>query len=201
MLRKKKVEEQSYAKRAARYGLTASRIFLQDLVDFISYIMTPSTSHRYMGWSEYKDIKEKQARREKLEYLYYLQRRKLIITKKIGEKLMVRLTAKGWQQALRDRIKCTRALCANGICMVVWDVPESERYVRDTLRKILRECRFNMIQKSVWSTNKDVVNELCALLQGAKLDRWVRIIIGNELNQSALRRAVTRFAVRRELKK
>ncbi len=76
--------------------------------------------------------------------------------------------------------------------MVVFDVPESERHVRDTLRWILSECGFSMLQRSVWMTDKDVVEPLCALLQGANLDRWIRIIVGTEFKQSFIKNVVLR---------
>lgn len=160
------------------------------------------------GWhpisiGEYEDRLIEQEWRERKERIQYLRERKWIETKKIGEKLIVRLTAKGWQQILRDHIRCTRVQCKKGMCiLVIFDVPESERHVRDTLRWILSECGFNMLQKSVWYTNKDVIEPLCALLQGAKLDKWVRLIVGNELHQSFLKTTVLRAqALKRSIMK
>ncbi|MDO8505011.1 MAG: CRISPR-associated endonuclease Cas2 [bacterium] len=181
-----------------RYGLNASRIFLSDLASLMGHVAYAAGHNRSMGWAEYEDMRDRQLRREEREQLRYLQRKKFVETKRVGEKLMVRLTGKGWQQALRDKIKCTRSVCKDGICIVIFDVPESERHVRDALRWILSECGFTMLQKSVWMTNKDVVEELCALLQGAKLDRWVRILIGNELRRSAMRRIVIKLKAKRK---
>ena len=153
--------------------------------------------HYSMGWEEYEDRKESKRAYEEREWLRALERYKCIETKRIGEKLMVRLTAKGWQQALRDKIRCAPNARAGGeICIVIFDVPESERRVRNILRYILRECQFTMLQKSVWISKKDVLTELCALLQGAKLERWIRIITGQEQTVSLLRRSTTRFRAR-----
>jgi phenylacetic acid degradation operon negative regulatory protein len=45
----------------------------------------------------------------------------------------------------------------NGIWyMLIFDVPESERHYRDTLRKFLKQLRMGCLQKSVWITPRDI---------------------------------------------
>ena len=39
--------------------------------------------------------------------------------------------------------------------MVIFDIPESERWKRQKFRSVLREFQFKQIQKSVWSTSLD----------------------------------------------
>lgn len=172
---------------------------LQDIASVVGYIMEGG----YGGFAEYEDQKERQRAYnasqlayEEREYLRLLERNKFIKTKRIGEKLMVRLTKKGNLQALRDKIRYTKQHCNRGICIVVFDVPESEKHVRNELRRILAECGFTMLQKSVWYTDKDVLSELCALLQGSNLDEWVRIIVGDEIHTTAIKRAIVRMKIR-----
>ncbi len=164
-----------------KQGIAVSRVILGEIASAVGWVMMPGNYG--MGWAEYEDRKARQREYEEREWLRDLKRRKLIETKRMGEKLMVRLTARGWQQALRDRIKCTRKKCNAGVCFVIFDVPESERRVRDTLRAVLSDCGFTMVQKSVWMTRKDVLEPLCALLQGANLQQWVRIMVGSEVKQ------------------
>lgn len=173
----------------AEYALSPARAFLHELLLFTGAMS---------GWhpisiAEYEDKLERQEWREKQERLRDLNRRKWIEIRKIGDRLMVRLTARGWQRALRDAIRCSKGVCQAGIVIVIFDVPETERWVRDTLRDILKSCDFEMLQKSVWMSRKDVHEPLCALLQGAKLDRWVRIIVGRELKTSAIGRTKIRL--------
>ena len=198
---KKKAKQIAPAKQVLLQGLSVSRAFLQSVASLMGYVAYAAGHNRNMEWAEYEERQERKRRFEEREYLRYLERQKLIATKRIGEKLRVRLTAKGWQQAMRDKIKCTRTICKSGICVVIFDVPESERNIRDTLRWILKECGFEMIQKSVWATDKDILDELCALLQGANLGRWVRILVGNELKHSIMRRAITRLNTARKHRK
>lgn len=193
MPRRKKTKPISKLKRVARKFepiLTPGREALHELLLFTGAM----SGWHPMSIAEYEDRLYAQEIREKRDWLKYLEERKWVERKKIGEKLIVRLTAKGWKQAMRDRIRCTRVKCKSGVCLVVFDVPESERYVRDVLRDILQGCGFTMLQKSVWMTDKDVVEPLCALLQGVKLNRWVRIIVGNELRQQFLKNAMLRMS-------
>lgn len=183
----------SRVKKYLKYGLSSGRVFLHDLASAVGWIMM--RGHYGMGWAEYEERQERRDAYKEREWLRMLMRQKCIETKRIGTTLMVRLTAKGWQQAMRDKIRCTpRERKGGSICIVVFDIPESERHVRNALRHILKECRFTMLQKSVWVTRKDVVSELCALLQGAKLDQWVQILTGQTLKTSFIRRSATRIA-------
>lgn len=199
MLEKKQTLQKPSKKQYLKYGLSVGRIILQEVATTIEWIMKPG----YGGWCEYQDnlerqrqYEERQRRYEEKEWIRSLKHRKFIETKRVGKKLMIRLTKKGWQQALRDKIKCTRACCKKGICIVIFDVPESEKHTRNALRNVLAQCGFIMLQKSVWYTDKDVLKELCALLQGAGLEKWVKIIIGDEVQSSAIGRASTRLITR-----
>lgn len=190
---KKQQKQSSRQKIMLQQGIALSRILLGELASAVGWIMMQG--HYNMGWVEYEDRKARQRAYEEREWLRDLKRRKLVETKRIGEKLMVRLTERGWQQALRDRIKSTHIKCKGGICIVIFDVPESERRVRDTLRAVLADCGFSMVQKSVWMSDKDVLKPLCALLQGANLRKWVRVMVGNEIRQSFVRRTSTRLGI------
>ena len=161
--------------------MAASRVLLGEMAGKVGWIMM--RGHYGMDWAEYEDRRARKRLYEEREWMRDLERRKLIRTKRIGEKLMVRLTEKGWQQALRDRIKTTSKDHKGGNCIAIFDVPESERRVRDALRRMLSECGFTMVQRSVWMSGKDVLEPLCALLQGAHLDQWVRIIVGSEVTR------------------
>lgn len=181
-----------------KQGIAASRIVLGEIASAAGWVMEGG----YGSWAEYEDRQARQLSYEQREWLRDLERRKLVEVKRTGDKLMTRLTAKGWQQALRDRIKGTHRQCREGICLVIFDVPESQRRVRNTLRLVLADCGFSMVQKSVWMTRKDVLNPLCALLQGANLQQWVRIVLGNEVKQLLPQRTFTRIKehTRRQVK-
>ncbi|MBI4135275.1 CRISPR-associated endonuclease Cas2 [Candidatus Uhrbacteria bacterium] len=142
-----------------------------------------------MEFAEHQDKKRRQLLKEQRQYLHYLKRQELIEMKKIGERLEVRLTEKGWAEALRNNIKSTTKRCKNGVCyFVIFDVPEKERRVRNTLRDFLKECGFKKIQHSVWMTDREVLKSLQALLQRRKLEQWIRIVSGNIVASSVIDR-------------
>lgn len=176
-----------------RKGLRLSRACLQELASKLQWAFSPKN---YLNYGLYEDIKRRQRLKEEREYLRYLQRRKLIETKKIGQRLMVRLTDRGWTAALRDKVKCTQACRKSGFCFVTFDIPEKERLVREELRYFLKECGFQRLQDSVWMTNRDVIEPLKELLQRRKLEKWIRIIVGDIVSASPLDRLAIRKIMR-----
>lgn len=58
----------------------------------------------------------------------------------------------------------------NGIWyVIIFDVPESERAYRDTLRRVLKRMRMGCLQKSVWVTPRDIRPEYDDLEQAANI--------------------------------
>ena len=185
----------SRVKQYLKWGLNASGMLLQEMASVAGWIMM--RGHYNMGWAEYEEREERRHAYKERECLRLLARHKFLETKRVGDTLMVRLTEKGWQQALRDKIRCTKQYCKdNGCIVVVFDVPESEAYIRRALRQVLFECGFTMLQKSVWTTRKEVLKDLCALLQGANLEQWVRILSASEIRLGVIKRMATRTRAR-----
>lgn len=52
---------------------------------------------------------------------------------------------------------------------LIFDVPETERTYRDTLRRLLRRMRMGCLQKSVWITPRDIRPEYADLEKGAAI--------------------------------
>lgn len=129
-------------------------------------------SAEYRKWMEWKAWKRERRR------IYYLKRRRLIETKLLGERMMIRFTEPGTRQFLRDRLMSVREKCPYGDCLVVFDVPEIERRNRDLFRRFLRDCEFKMLQKSIWITDKDVSRLLTAFVQQNRLTPWIHIFVG-----------------------
>ncbi len=164
-------------------GLTYAR---DELLEFSKEMVHAFSRHNYMPFAEYEDIQRRIVRKEERARLYELKRRKWIETKTIGNRVVARLTEQGWQQALRERIRVETKKCAEGVCIVIFDIPEKERFVRNLLRTYLKEWGFKKIQHSVWLTDKDILKPMMLLLQRRNLDRWIRIIKGTILTSSFL---------------
>jgi len=59
----------------------------------------------------------------------------------------------------------------NGIWYtLIFDVPETERHYRDTLRKFLKQLRMGWLQKSVWITPRDIRPEYDDLEKSASVN-------------------------------
>jgi flagellar biosynthesis regulator FlaF len=60
--------------------------------------------------------------------------------------------------------------------VVVFDVPESERHLRDVLRYNLKELGFVMMQMSVWAYPFDVFDELEILIPDIRKHEWIKLM-------------------------
>lgn len=92
-----------------------------------------------------------------------------------------RLTDKG-----RHRVKLykPKRLEAGAFLLVVFDVPEDERYKRQHLRDLLKELSFKKIQQSVWATEYDHRDYLKAEIKEYKLEKYVQIFEAVSLKTS-----------------
>ena len=163
--------------------LTDARYALQEFAEMMEWAMS---RNNYMEFAQYQDWQHRKFLKEEREWLYELKRRKWIETKTIGKRVMACLTEHGWQQVLRDQIRYEKKKCANGVCIIIFDIPENKRHIRNHLRLFLKECGFTKLQHSVWMTDKDVTQPLLLLLQCRKLDQWIRIVQGTVLKSSFL---------------
>lgn len=60
--------------------------------------------------------------------------------------------------------------------IVVFDIPEKKRVVRDILRGRLKLWGFTNWQKSVWATKKNLTNKLRNLIKELGIEEWVLVI-------------------------
>lgn len=60
--------------------------------------------------------------------------------------------------------------------VVVFDIPEGKRLVRDILRSRLKLWGFNQWQKSVWASKKNITTKLRNFIKELGIDDWVLVI-------------------------
>lgn len=65
--------------------------------------------------------------------------------------------------------------------LVVFDIPESERYKRRVFRLLLRELKFRMVQQSVWVTDYECQDMLAAEIDALKIEKYVQTYEAVEL--------------------
>ena len=60
--------------------------------------------------------------------------------------------------------------------IVIFDIPESKRRVRDLFRRRLKEWKFRVWQKSVWIIKRNVTEKLRKLIAELEINQWVAVI-------------------------
>ncbi len=98
----------------------------------------------------------------------------------LDEARIPRLTQTGQLRLQRYRPKKLKS----AKLMVVFDIPESERNLRQRLRTVLREFKFEQIQKSVWVSQYDCLSYVEAELQHSQLDEYVVIYEAVQLHRN-----------------
>lgn len=115
--------------------------------------------------------------RESLRSNYYrLIKKGLIKTDEAG---IPRLTNKGERKI---KLYKPKKLGGDARILLTFDIPEVERRKRNRLRTILRELRFEQIQKSVWSTDYDVIKYLQVEVRENNLQKYINVYESSEIN-------------------
>ncbi len=71
--------------------------------------------------------------------------------------------------------------------IVIFDIPEQKRVIRNLFRRRLKEWGFKRWQQSVWVTKRNVIKKLKILITDLKIEDWIAVIesddvsIGNKL--------------------
>lgn len=60
--------------------------------------------------------------------------------------------------------------------IVIFDIPENKRRVRDLFRRRLKEWGFKNWQQSVWITKSNITGKLRKLISELEIDSWVAVI-------------------------
>lgn len=60
--------------------------------------------------------------------------------------------------------------------IVIFDIPENKRAVRDLFRRRLKEWGFRNWQQSVWITKSNITGKLRKLISELEIDSWVAVI-------------------------
>lgn len=60
--------------------------------------------------------------------------------------------------------------------IVIWDIPEKKRRIRDLFRRRLKSWGFKTWQKSVWISKKNVVEKLRKLISELEMEGMVAVI-------------------------
>jgi hypothetical protein len=162
--------------------------FLWQLHEFLEGIEDVRSTFAPRSWGdvinpEWRKLRlayeKKRRKRSFVQFLSYLKKRGYIKTptgKSVGA---LQLTKKGKQKALEGR-KRGSALAPRKdgkMIMLMYDIPKSKQYVRKAFRNELEFLDYQLLQKSVWVSDKDVMEETESIVREYNLSPNVNIFI------------------------
>lgn len=98
----------------------------------------------------------------------------LIDLEKTNRKKIFRLTNEGKSAALMGKALSNNKWDGKWR-IVIFDIPEKQRKIRDVLRSRLKVWEFKAIQKSVWANKKDITKPLKDFIKEAGIEKWVLV--------------------------
>ena len=118
------------------------------------------------------------------QVIYYLKKKGYIHVEKLSGKQGVLLTKKGDERVLRIQRKLGfQPKRKDGKWqMIIFDIPEEKKKLRELLRSTLRFFGYEYLQDSVWVCPYDVEKETEKFLQENSLDEYVRVFLIEEIS-------------------
>lgn len=68
--------------------------------------------------------------------------------------------------------------------VVIFDIPEQKRVIRNLFRRNLKKWDFKPLQKSVWISKRNVFNKLESYIKDLGIEKWVIVMEVNRLSSS-----------------
>ncbi len=117
------------------------------------------------------------------QVIYYLKKKGYIHIEQLAGKRGILLTKKGDERVLRIQQKLgLKPKRKDGKWqMIIFDIPEEKKKLRELLRSTLRFFGYEYLQDSVWVCPYDVEKETEQFLQENSLDAYVRIFLIEEI--------------------
>ena len=167
--------------------------FLLDLYNLIEKIDETTESFvppRTMKEVLYPDIyrlrrlyERKKAKRYFAQFIDYLSGKGYIKIKNLEQKQGIILTKKGAEKALKTKLRLEekKKRSDGKFQMIIFDIPEKKRYLRDLLRENLQILGYKMLQKSIWVCPHDVLKETEKIIREYSLDQYVKLFLIEEI--------------------
>ena len=128
-------------------------------------------------------LAKKYSRQQFSKFIYYLKKYGYIKIKSLEQKDGFIITKRGMERVFMASAHFSlRAKRKDGKwLMVMFDVPEKRRGMRNLLRSILQNLGFKKFQHSVWVTPYDVSEAVEKVLALHALDEYVKIFVIEEI--------------------
>lgn len=127
-------------------------------------------------WTEYRTNLNKS---NLYRAVQQLKEKGYIETQKDRNKILLKLTDKGKQEAILKKLLEDDRWDGKWR-LVIFDIPEKHRNLRNTLRSKLKEWQFVQWQKSVWASKKDIEDQTRKFIKDVGLNDWVKVFIATD---------------------
>ncbi len=98
------------------------------------------------------------------------------------KELCLRLTDKGRSKALWTKMRLEDEKWDGKWRVVIWDIPEKRKKIRDLFRYQLKQLGFEKIQNSVWASKKNCALILKEYIKKIGIGDWVKVVETSSLN-------------------
>ncbi len=170
--------------------ITFTENFLLSLKEFSHDVLIQPVIINKAYWEAINIENRKKEIKQKEKQKYYSTINRLVkygylMKKRENNQLKIKLTDKGILKTQRLFWKTNQKKKPKNknkeFCLVVFDIPEKKRRIRNLFRKCLYEIGFERLQKSVFICYKDVFQEIKSLINNCELDDYVKIIKGRKI--------------------
>jgi len=167
--------------------------FLFDLYNLLEKIdeisepfIPPRTMKEVLSPSFFKlrrMYERKKAKRQFSQFINYLKKKGYIKIKNLEQKQGVILTKKGREKVLKVKVRIqNKKKRPDGKWqMIIFDIPEKKRHLRNLLREYLYSLGYRMLQQSVWVCPYDILKETETILREYSLDPYVKLFLIEEV--------------------
>lgn len=120
------------------------------------------------------------------QFIYHLKKQGYIKVKNLEGKKAMLLTKKGAEKVLKTKFKLEKKEKRKDgkWLMVLFDIPEKKRKLRNSFREYLQILGFKMLQKSVWVCPFDTLKKVEGIATKYLLDPYVKIFLIEEIEIS-----------------
>lgn len=98
------------------------------------------------------------------------------------QQLIYRLTDKGLDKALWTKLILDKEKWDGKWRLVIFDIPEKRRTVREVLRARLKELGFKRWQQSLWVSKKNCTKQLRDFIKRVGIERWVIVVESDNIS-------------------
>ncbi len=166
--------------------------FLLDVYDFSEKldktldIFAPRTMTEALCPSLYElknQYRRKQSKQQFSQLIYHLKKNGYIKIKSLKQNKGIVLTKKGSEKVLKAKLKLgnNKKRLDGKWQMIIFDIPEEKKYLRNLLREKLILLKYKMLQRSVWICPYDVSKEIEFILRKNSIDSYVKLFLIEEI--------------------